>query len=114
MERKKRMRVISDLIAIRGDLQRAELALALDGDKTDELRARERELDGLINQLRNALHREWQEVADSATDGLAAAAGQVRERVEAIDDTVARAQAIVDLAGEVDTVIERVRALVPY
>ncbi|MFO7857456.1 MAG: hypothetical protein R6V11_00875 [Ectothiorhodospiraceae bacterium] len=113
MERKERMRVISDLIAIRGDLQRAELALALDGEETAELRARERDLDAEINQLRRALHEDWQGLADSATEELAAAAGRARERVEAIDDSVARAEAVMDLVGEVDAVIERVRGLVP-
>lgn len=112
MERKERMRVISDLIAIRGDLQRAELALALDGEETAELRARERDLDAEINQLRRALHEDWQGLADSATEELAAA-GRARERVEAIDDSVARAEAVMDLVGEVDAVIERVRGLVP-
>jgi len=113
MNKQDKKRIVAELIETRGKLQRAQLELALDGEDTSALEARQAELDATIDEIRRALHRDWRGRASAVEAELNKANRRVQRRVRDIEKNVRRAERIVSLLGDVEEIIGKVSAILP-
>ncbi len=113
MNREEKKRIVSELINTRGKLQRIQIDLVLDGEDTAELQKKERKLDKAIDDMRRALHENWQGRASEVERALKLANKRVQGRIRDINNRVKRAERLVALLGDVEEVIGKVRAVLP-
>lgn len=113
MNREDKKRIINELVDTRGKLQRVQFELALEGEDTRELEGKLKKLDSAIDEIRRALHENWQGRAGKVEKGLKLANRRVQSRIRDIRKRVKRAERVVALLGDVEEIIGKVRGIIP-